>query len=166
MNRRGYFFLIDAVIASVILFVGLFALFGGGVRTESTVQPLATIEDLLGTLASQPISSNLDPYYTSTLLPKGLAPFPELTPLEQIVYLNYTVCSDAYCDEHAANYTKSLLLTTLGSDYGAQISINGSVIARQEHPQRYLIVRGFVVYAKLNETVMIGPLPAEVQLWS
>ena len=166
MNRRGYFFVIDAIIASVILFAGLFVLLGGGVHKEDTVQPLATVEDLLSTLATQPVSSTLDPYYTGMLLPNGLVPYPEMTPLEEIVYLNYSACGVPDCDGHAVNYTRSLLSNTLGPDYGAEISINGTVLATQPHTQRYLLVRGFVVYARINDTAVVGPIPAEVRLWS
>jgi hypothetical protein len=166
MNRRGYFFVVDAVIASVILFVGLFALFGGGARSEDSVQPLATIEDTLQTLGTQPVSATLDPYYTGTLLPAGLVPYPEATPLELITYLNVTDCGDPYCDEHAYNYTRSLFTTTLGSEYGAYLIINDSKIYQQDHDQRYLLTRSFVVYTRVNDTNYTGPLVAELALWN
>lgn len=166
MNRRGYFFVVDAVIASVILFVGLFALFGGGVRSDDNVQPLATIEDLLQTLGTQPVSATLDPYYTGTLLQAGLVPYPEATPLELITYLNVTDCGDPYCDEHAYNYTESLFQTTLGSEYGASLTINGSLIFEQDRDKRYVLTRSFVVYVRVNDTNYTGPLVAEMALWN
>ncbi len=174
MNRQGYFFLIDAVIASLIVFAGLLVIFSGGVTSQDTVQPLKTVDDLFATLATQPISSTLDPYYTGTLLANNLVPFPELTPLEQIVYLQQRVdCSPLLisCKDVATAYAQSLIETTLGSEYGVEIKLTVTpgppeTIFRQEHPQRYQFTRSFVVYSKKSDTEFLGPFAVDVSLWS
>jgi hypothetical protein len=166
LNRRGYFFLVDAVIASLILFGGLFVLFSSGTQTEDSVQPLATIEDVLGTLATQPVSATLNPYYVDELLPQGLVPYPAATPLELVAYLNITDCGNPYCDDYAVNYSRSLFASALGPEYGYELRINGSRLAYADTQKRYQLARTFVLYVRTSDTEYVGPLEAEVYLWN
>jgi hypothetical protein len=167
MKRDAYFFIVDAIIASLVLFAGLFALFATGTVDTNRVQPLATLDDLVTTLAVTPIAQTVDPYYQDVLLREGLVPYPDATPLEEITYLLFTNRSGVNTTDHAHNYTRSVLANALGEDYGASLAINGTLVATHPHErQRYVLVRLVIVYARLNETVVVGPLLAEVHVWS
>ncbi len=47
VGKRGYFFVIDAIVAATILLFGLFILFGSSVRTQQDLQPFVSIEDFM-----------------------------------------------------------------------------------------------------------------------
>lgn len=164
-RKQGYFFLIDAIIASVVLFAGLFVLFSTGITTQEKLQPLVTLEDLVTVISITPISSTVNDYYVDELLPQGIVPYPDATPLEEIVYLLYANCPTTNCTSHAENYTLSLFAATLDPQYGAQLSVNNTIVAQYgSMTPRYVYARSVVVYAR-NETGIIGPLIGEVQLW-
>ena len=164
-TRQGYFFIVDAIMASLVLFAGLFIIFSGGASTQESLQPLVTLEDLVTTLSITPISSTVNDYYINQLLNNSLVPYPDATPLEQITYLMFTTCPGINCTSHAENYTRSLLESAVDVQYGAKITINGTVLATYGMTKpRYALARSIIVYAR-NETGLIGPVVGEVQLW-
>jgi len=164
-SRKGYFFIIDAVIASMVLFAGLFVIFSGAFTTQDTLQPLVALEDIVTTMAITSVSSSVNEYYITELLPAGLVLFPDATPIEQITYLLQKDCSPMNCTSHAENYTRSLFESSVDRQYGVQLTIDGRVVQRYGPAnQRYVLARSIVIYAR-NETGVIGPLIGEVQLW-
>lgn len=164
-SRRGYFFIIDAIIASTVLFAGLFVIFSGGFTTPDSLQPTLALEGLVTSIGITPLSETVDPYYLSDLLPNGLVLYPDATPLEEIVYLRQKDCGSVNCTDHARNYTRSLFETTIGPQYGAELRLDDEIVyTHGQAPRSYLIARPVIVYAR-NETTVIGPVIAEVRLW-
>lgn len=149
----------------MVLFAGLFVIFSGALSTQETLQPLVSLEDLVTTIAITPVSSTVNSYYLTQLLPAGLVLFPDATPMEQIAYLLQKDCAPVNCTDHARNYTQSLLAEGLSQQYGAQLIIDDeTVYSTGPMQQRYLLSRTVIVYAR-NETGVIGPLVGEVQIW-
>lgn len=166
-GRRGYFFIIDAAIASVILFLGVIVIFGASIRAPEDTQTLTRVEDYATILLTQPLSRSTNAYYVSELLPQGLVPSPETTALEEIAYLH--VLGQAGCStaaSHAYNFSLRMTDQILESQRGGAIYVNGTLVYnRSNQPINIFINRPTLLYVRLNATDLIGPIPAEMHVW-
>lgn len=167
LNRRGYFFVIDAIIAATILLLGIFVLLGASVEKPAGTQSITTADSFATLIGDTPLSSSTNSYYESTLLTKNLVPFADATPIEEIGYLvlsNNSSCPS--CASYAENFSLSLIDEAIDSQYGVAIAFNGTVVALRDRPQRvFYIARPLLVYVRLNSTDVVGPVVAEVRLW-
>jgi hypothetical protein len=170
VSKKGYFFVIDAIIASSILLFGLFILFGSSIRVPEDRQPLVTTEDFTSILLYQPLSSSTNEYYTRVLLPgQNLVINQDATPLEEIGYLvyRYNQTNDPVYLRHAENFASSIMNESLERRYGASIYLNKTLVFnRTLQRNSFQFSRITVVYIRTNNTNVIGPVLAEVQLWS
>lgn len=166
-GRRGYFFVIDAIIAATILLFGLFIIFGSGIRTTETQQPFIAAEDFSSLVLDKSLATSTNSYYVTILLPAGLVPYPDATPMEEIAYLmerDPLTCFS--CASYAANFSRSLIDEALDSHYGVAIVYNGTTVYSRTVPKNDLFLsRPSIVYTRMNMTTVIGPVTGEVQVW-
>jgi hypothetical protein len=170
VNKKGYFFVVDAIIASTILLFGLFILFGSSIRMPEDTQPLTTTEDFTSILLYQPLSQSTNPYYTAVLLSTpGLVNNQDATPLEELGYLmyKYNQTNNVVYLQHAQNFASSLMNESLEKRYGASIYLNNTLVYNRSTARTtFQFSRATVVYVRVGTTQAIGPYPGEVQLWS
>ncbi len=167
VNSRGYFFMIDAAIASIILFLGVIVLFGSSINAPEEKQQFMRAEDFASILYSQPLIASTNSYYVSTLLPSGLVPTPDTTAIEEIAYLKILEKQGCVaCGVHAYQFAKLLTDQVLEPQRGGAIIVNGTLIYNRSNPPiDVFIARPTILYVRMNETNITGPFTAEVQVW-
>jgi hypothetical protein len=168
VGRRGYFFVVDAALASIVLFFGIFLLYSMHIEQPESTQPLTTAEDFITLLNYQQLSESTNTYYVQTLLPNRLVLYPDVTPLEEIGYLliEYNRTGNVTYKEHAYNFTVSLVDEAIDPQYGVALYYSGTLVYNRTIPQNnYLISRPLFIYVRYNLTTLYGPVPGEVQVW-
>lgn len=168
MNKGGYFFVVDAVIALTIVLLGVFLLFSANARHFDQDQPLETLEDFVTISGARTLSESTNSYYVNTLLPARVVPFPDATPLEEVAYLllKYGETGNITYLYHAGNFSAALFNESIESRYGAALIINGTTIySRSVQAEQFSMSRTTVLFVRMNETALRGPVLSEVQLW-
>lgn len=166
-GRKGYFFVVDAIIASTVLLFGVFLLFGSAIRATDQTQPLSSAEDFAAIILNTPMSGSQNQYYLTMLLPQNIVAFPDATPLEEVGYLiiKWNQTSNITYLSHAENFTESLI-DSLDSRFGVAVYFNGTRIADRAVPETTVrITRPILLFIRMNESAVIGPVTGEVWLW-
>jgi hypothetical protein len=167
LNNRGYFFVVDAMLAAIILAIGLFILYSTSIRAAPVDQSLSLIEDFSTLLGSTEIASTTNTYYLNTLLPNNLVLYPDETVFEELGYLSVLSSTDPSYAVYASTYAESLMNSSLDARYGSAIVINGSTLySRPIAKSSFFLNRSTLVYVRMNDTTVYGPLIAEVHIWS
>jgi hypothetical protein len=169
LNKKGYFFVVDAIIAITIVLLGMFLLFSTGSRSFDQDQPLQTLEDFTTIATAQTLSESTNAYYVNTLLPARVVPLSDMTPTEEIGYLllKYNETGNVTYLNYASNFTASLFNESIEDRYGASLSINDTIIySRPVAATSFNIARTTVLYVRMNETTLRGPVLSEVRLWN
>lgn len=167
-SRKGYFFVIDATVAITIVLLGIFLLFSSGASSFSQEQPLTSLEDFVTLSGARSLAESTNNYYTGTLLPARVVPLPDMTPLEEVGYLlfRYNETGNVTYLHYASNFTASLFNDSIEARYGASLTVNGTLVYRRAaEPSSFNIGRTTVLYVRMNETAIKGPVLSEVQLW-
>jgi uncharacterized membrane protein len=167
-SRKGYFFVIDSIVALTIVLLGIFLLFSTGSSSFNLEQPLSTLEDFASITMARPLSESTNNYYVTELLPAGLVPFPDATPMEEIAYLvqRSIESGDPLFAEYAENYSRALIDEALERRYGAELIINGTSVFARDNPQTlFNMGRQGVLYIRMDDSTVRGPVVAEVRLW-
>lgn len=167
VGKRGYFFVVDSIIAATILLFGLFYLFTTIASTPAQTQAFRTADDFAAILLYQQLWQSTNTYYTTTLMQQGLVPYPDNTAFEELGYLFYKPSSQCpTCLNHTYNFSQSLIDESLDTRFGAAIYINNTLIySRDVAKTTVLFSRGVIIYTRMNSTTLIGPVIGEVQLW-
>ena len=167
LGRKGYFFVVDAIIAATILLFGLLYLFGTGVSSPSYAQTYTATEDFASILLYTSLTTSTNSYYLSTLLPANVVPYPDATPIEEIGYLlevNPATCPS--CASYATPFAQSLMDDTLEQRYGGAIYVNNTLVYSRNIPQKTVFInRSVIVYVRYNATILLGPVRGDVLVW-
>jgi hypothetical protein len=165
--KKGYFFVIDAILAAIVLMLGIFILYSTAVRAPSTEPQFLRAEEFATTLTSTGATVG-NTYYQGVLLPGGLVPYTDVSPLEELGYLliKYQDTGDVSYLSYAGNYSESLMNDSLETYQGSAIVVNGTLLyARPLGREEFFLNRTLLAYVRMNATRLEGPLLAEVHLW-
>jgi hypothetical protein len=179
MNKKGYFFILDAFIASTIIAVSLVSIMNSdvavGQRTNEYAQADAMTQFLLDTKLA-----DLDNQYVKSLIADGTITNPRNTIMAQIdtfYYTAYYICNNASCRSININFSKTLLQNIsepiISQKYGYDYSImddsrNYSIYNRSGDTwssSRFRVVTKRVSYAAINSTSVFKPHIVEFSLW-
>jgi len=168
MNKRGYFFIVDALIGATILFVTIMILVNSGTSEDTTVQPFTTLNTYVQLLYATELR-DLNTDFVSEYITDGNISDNKNTIVEQLTvwhYLNSTGCTDCL------NYSKNIveeLSGTIEPTYGISVLLNGTLLYNRSVDLRnessIHLTTSRVSIAIINETAFYGPLIFEVSLW-
>jgi hypothetical protein len=172
MNRGGYFFLIDSIIALSVLSIGVFLLYSYNERDVSTTQPLTVSQNVLSHLSSHRIR-NIDNDYggpSSTLYRNGNITDIDKTLLEQAAefYYRFRNKGCGFCLDLASSYIGNITIP-VPSNYNYVISIDGTTVYNAStmplNGSRFVIPSRTIVHGLYNKTELYGPYIVEVLSW-
>ncbi|MFH0867747.1 MAG: hypothetical protein V1831_00375 [Candidatus Woesearchaeota archaeon] len=173
VNKRGYFFLLDSVIALSVLAVGGFLIFASYTKTPSTEEATILSEDVMDFFANNEIK-DVNNYYSGVggeLWNLGLITDTETTLLQQ-VGIFYARNELDIAEQFIAALTKD----SFPSQYTFEFWINGNLLypknpfpehLKSKNTAKALIPSKKIVYGILDKETgeMFGPYNAEVIVW-
>jgi hypothetical protein len=169
-NSRGYFFLIDSVIALGVLAVGTFLIFTLYVEVPSKEEPVILSDDIMNFFANNKIK-DIDNEYASlggTLWQQGKITNADYTLLQQVAefYKNNDL-------DTAGTFIEELTRDVLPYQYRFEFWVDGQLLypdteqTDSKNAAKALIPSKKIVYGISNKETgeMFGPYNAEVLLW-
>ena len=184
LDRRGYFFLIDSILALTVLAVGAFLIFTSYISVPSKDEPAILSEDLMDFLANNKIKdvNNLEvglggTYWSEVEVTDcnggPITPNPENTLLQQAgnLYENSKV-DDCYLDI-ARTFISKLTQNSLPSRYNFEFWIDNKLIypdteqTESKNKADVLIPSKKILYGIMDPEVgdMFGPYNTQVFVW-
>jgi hypothetical protein len=165
--KKGYFYIIDALIASIILFVTIILIISAGGRSPSKVQPYATLISFVSLMTDKELR-DLNIFTVQKYRETGIINDTTVTLLEQITYWQYfseTGCT--ICKTYQYNVTQELA-KNINDVYGVKILLNGTLIYNRsistENNSLIHLTSQRISMVVVN-TTLYGPVLFEVSLW-
>jgi|SRR3989338_1593794 len=186
VNRRGYFFLIDSVIALGVLIVGVFLIFSMYTKVPSKEQSTILSDNVMDFFANNKIKdvNNLYAGLGGELWAKegqagGLCPGKKLTQnsentlLQQLAEFYEKSAGNSCYLALARKFIVNLTKNTLPPQYAFEFWINGQLLypnteqVGSKNAAQVLIPSKRIVYGNVNKETgeMFGPYTAEVLVW-
>jgi hypothetical protein len=180
-GKKAYFFIIDAVIGSTILFFSLYLLLSGDIRQDTLQIDYEASEDYASFLINTQIQ-DLNNEYMNNLTQEGIITNIRNTVIEQINQFYYDalyVCSGdpcrannlTYANKIIQNLTDLLITQKYGMSYTIIDSSNGintTIYSRDISSlstSNIVISSRKVTFLYINSTVFFGPELVEIKLW-
>lgn len=180
INRRGYFFLIDSMIALGVLAIGVFMIFTLYVQVPSESQVTVLSEDIMDFFANNKIK-DVDNAYAGlggTLWQQGRITNAENTLLQQLAeFYKKSELDSTYLDM-AEQFIIELTVNTLPAQYKFEFWIHDLDVDTRIYPlspsqehldskdaTEILIPSKKIVYGLDQDENMFGPYGVEVLLW-
>ena len=170
MQKRGYYFTLDALIALGIFTVGIIILYASYVSVPSLSQTRYSSEDLLQFFSNTPIESTNNPYIgiDGELWHLGLIPDRSISLLEEFAYLYYSN-NIPMARLGVSNITSSLI----PSQYRFEVWIDNTLIFPNQtdiiskNDSSVILPAKSIVYgfADRSAGTFFGPYVAEVIVW-
>ena len=186
VNKRGYFFLIDSILALGVLTVGVFLIFSIYVKVPSKEQSTILSYDVMSFFANNKLKDvdNLYAGLGGELWAKesqagGLCPGekltqnPENTLLQQLTEFYEKSKTKSCYTALAKTFIGNLTINTLPPQYSFEFWINGQLLypgterVDSKNAAQVLIPSKMIVYGNVNKETgeMFGPYTAEVLVW-
>lgn len=179
MNRKGYFFILDAFIAATIIAVSLVAIMQSDVAIDQRTKDYGQVDEIAQFLLNTRLE-DLDNQYVKTLIANGNITNPRNTVIEQIDLFYYKakyVCSTSSCSMINYNLSRDLLKNIseplISQKYGynyviIDTSVNHSVYSRSletKNASDFIVVNRRISYVRYNQTRTFLPHIVEFSLW-
>ncbi len=175
MNKRGYFFVIDALLASVIIISSILLMTSFRTTQHNTMQVDAIVNDYLQLLFTMECK-DLDNTFYDQMVYEGLITYENNTIIEQVgelVYYYHKEGDKLYLDNASgfiANITGPLLLDTYNInvtiDDGTNLELLYNLTSIPIEDARLVYGQKKVAISRIPEGGMYGPFTVEVKLWS
>jgi hypothetical protein len=170
MQKRGYFFLIDAFVGAAVISIALLLIMSYQPQPPSPVQNIVFSQDYMNLFFSVEMRDLIDPYVVNLTL-TGEINNTRNTILEQITEFyyrqRYKGCS--YCMEIATNMTKKITDGVLPEQYGFSFVLNDTLVYNRSmetySTARLVVAQQKIAFFKVNDSFMFGPVLAEVKIW-
>jgi len=186
LKNKGYFFLIDSLIALGILTIGIFLIFTMYLRTPSKEEAEIVSEDVMDFFANNKIKDVNNPYagVNGELWNQGLITNAENTLLQQVAefYKNYTLnvgvdqtLAEQYLDT-SKTFVEEFTQNAISSQYELEFWIQDTLLYPREASEAHnrsksstsvLIPSKKIVYGISNKEngEMFGPYSVRVLAW-
>ncbi len=179
MNRKGYFFILDAFIAATIIAVSLVAIMNSDVAVEQRTRDYGQVDEITQFFLDTRLE-DLDNQYVKTLIANGNITNPRNTIMEQIDLFYYKakyVCTTPGCSMINYNLSRDLLKNVsepvISQKYGfnyviMDTTINYSVYNRSletRNASDFRVVNKRISYVRYNQTRTFLPHIVEFSLW-
>lgn len=162
MQKRGYFFTIDAFVAILILVMGILLVLSIQNSRPYDTQALFISQDLMTSLSSTNVRDINQPYINA-LRGNGTITNFDNSVMEQAAEFYVT-----NQDDISREFIKSALSTIVPSQYGYRVVINNEVLYNTSTPAldiNVLTTSKTIVYGTLNRTILWGPYTVELTTW-
>ncbi len=186
LAKRGYFFLIDSMLALGVIAIGGFLVFSLYAQVPSKAEPAILSEDIMDFFANTKISGVNNPYaglggtlWSEESKPGGLCPGEQLTAngenslLQQIgIFYEKSKTNSCYT-ALAGKFILELTKNILPQQYTFEFWIDGQLLypeteqSQSKNDANVLIPSKKMVYGILNPQTgdLFGPYTAEVLVW-
>jgi hypothetical protein len=172
VNKRGYFFILDAFLALGVLIIGIALLLSAETRTPQKEQTTNLAEDILDFFANTKIEDLNDPYFgvSGIFVQEGYIKDTKKTLLQQLgeFYFNNDTGT---AESLITNITKNLIQ----SQYKYEFWIDGTLIYPRNSSQMFLKSKNStkvlfpakkLSFGTINNTLdLFGPYEVEVLIW-
>lgn len=162
MQKRGYFFTLDAFVAVVILVIGILIILSAQSFKPYETQTLFISEDVMAYLSGTNVQEINEPYINE-LRSNGTIKNFDSTLIEQ--------AGEFYANndkQAAAELIKAAIKSIIPPQFGYQILINNELIRNESvipEDTKVLASSKAIVYGLSDSTKLWGPYTAEVRAW-
>ncbi|MEM4267382.1 MAG: hypothetical protein QXK37_00970 [Candidatus Woesearchaeota archaeon] len=172
MHKKGYFFIIDAIIALLIMSIGTIIVLNYNEFRPVKQQAFFVSSDVLGILANNKISNLNHPYYgiNGELYLDGNITEVHNTLLEQVAEFYYRNLTKncIFCLNLSRNLINYSTLS-VSKEYNFFVRLNGVVLFERNNSPieraRIIIPSRTIVQGLYNKTELYGPYVVEVYAW-
>jgi len=175
MQKRGYFFTLDVLIAMIVMVVGFVLIWAAVAGQPQVVQPYFLSQDIIDYLSTTTVGDMTSKQYVRNLTFNGNISTEqmELSLLEQIA-LFYTLNDTAQRpnDYVLKNFTKVVLRNATPRQYSFDFRLNGNVLYSQRNPSNRpqhmsdaLSSAKTIVAVVVDKDIVSDPYIAEVRVW-
>jgi hypothetical protein len=171
LKKRGYYFVIDALVGSTIIFLTLMMLLNGGARPTKIQYNYEMAEEYSTFILKTPLQDLNNPYVNQLILNKNINDT-TLTIIEQIDLFYY------YNDmTHASAMIQNITEPLISSKYGFSYSIitefgnitNVTNIYTRSpldiKDAKIVIASKKITFIQINSSTMFGPAMTEIKIW-
>ncbi len=170
LDKRGYFFLIDSMLALGVIAIGGFLVFSLYAQAPSKAEPAILSEDVMDFFANTKISEVNNPYagLGGALWAQGKITNAENSLLQQvgIFYANNDIAT-------ARTFIEELTKNTLPPQYTFEFWIDGQLLypeaeqSQSKNAANVLVPSKKMAYGILNQQTgdLFGPYTAKVLVW-
>jgi hypothetical protein len=173
MNKTGYFFIIDSIVALSVLSIGVFLLYSFNEAKTSTEQPYTISADVLNVLSYNKIKFVDNEYAgpNSILTRNGNITDIDKTLLEQVAefYYRYKDKGCSFCLNLTESFISNITANMVPSSYNYIINLdNQTIYLRNNSPinnSKFTVPARKIVHGIYNGSELYGPYVAEVISW-
>lgn len=170
ISRKGYFFVIDAFLAGILLFTAVILLLSKTSSIPSTSQTYLVLGGMLDTLTYTQVR-DVSNVVTTQLIADGNLTNSQFTFAEQAneFYDRRQTQGCSFCLGRARILIESISNGSIPSNYGYRYKINGTTIIEKniawESESTLVAVQSFVIFTSRNATSTIGPYQNRFEVW-
>lgn len=179
MNRKGYFFILDAFIAATIIVISLVSILNSDVAVEHRSKDFSQADSITEFLLDTKME-DLDNEYVKALIADGNITNPRNTLIKQIdvFYYEYTLCPDKNCENKYSdimknlfmNISESLVSQKYGYSYTIKTDLTNYIVYNRSldtlSSSNFRVFTKRVSYAQINQTTIFMPHIVEFGLWT
>jgi hypothetical protein len=169
MNKKGYFFIMDAMMGVVIMVSSMVYFYSIHAYDQPKNQIYFLTDNMMNFLSGSRLATINNGYKDSLVLSGNITNL-DNTVLEQVnefEYRNKSGCS--YCNAFATNLIANLTDGIVERQYNYRVSLNNRIVyEKSSFPESFSLLTlksGRIIYTFLNGTDIYGPSYAEVMFW-
>ena len=169
-NNRGYFFIVDAFIAGVLIFLAGIVLLTSVAESPPTTHVYVALDSFMEYISKTQVR-DISNSVIEDMIFYGNITHPSLTVVEQVAefYDRSATQGCIDCLQLAKSLVDSVAITSLPPQYGYEYIVNGTAVSIQSQPSLHttpvVASQTFITYFTTNLTRTIGPYATEVRLW-
>lgn len=168
LNRKGYYFIIDALIGSTIIFLSLMIILGGNTKSSRIQYNYEMAEEYSSFLMNTPLENLSNPYVDYLVYNISMINNTRLTIMEQVdlfYYQNNTI----YASRLIENLTEYLVPKKYGFSYTIINDTQNFLVYNRSdvdiNQAKVIIVSRKITFLQINSSTMFGPALAEIKIW-
>ena len=173
MQKRGYFFVIDALVALLVLVVAVVLIFSTNIREQKTEQPFTLSTDVLKVLSTNKIKSINNDYAgsNSNLTRNGNITDIDKTLLEQVAefYHRNKTLECGYCLQLIDSFLDNITVNMIPKEYDYMIILDNTTVYNHStspmNDSTFVIPSRTIVHGLYNGKDLYGPYLVEVLSW-
>jgi hypothetical protein len=173
LKKKGYYFIIDALIGSTIIFVSLLIILNGGAKPTKIQYNYEMAEEYSTYVLTTKIQDLSNPYVDQLKADKNITD-QSLTIMEQVDLFYYKGDID-----HARKMIENITYSLIPEKYGFSYSIieispttnttniynNTNNVAVDINNAKVVIASRKITFLQINSSTMFGPALTEIKIW-
>jgi hypothetical protein len=170
MSKKGYFFIMDAIIGLMVMAIAITYLFSTHVYQQPKTQIYELTDSLMSLLSENKLIA-LNNRYKDTLIMNGNITNIYNSVLEQVNEFDYRNKTKGcgFCMNLSRELVKNLTDGLIGEQYNFRFSLNNQTIYEKskygESSSILTLKRSKIVFTMINDNETYGPKYAEMSIW-